>query len=64
MVPRKLQPHIINMKIKDVTAYREAFSGTKEKMPQFMKDHEDKMKKESVQKMQRGSLNRHVDAPF
>lgn len=45
MKPAKQQPHIIDMKIKDVTAYKEAFSNDKEALPKFMKDHETEMKK-------------------
>lgn len=36
------------MKIKDNTAYKEAYSNEKEAMPKFMKDHEEIMKKQCV----------------
>ena len=36
----------------------------KEAIPLFMREREELVKKECVQKMQRGSLNRHVDVPF
>lgn len=52
------------MKINDATAYKEAYSNDKEQTPQFIIDHDLQLKKECVIKMFRGSLNRHVDAPF
>ncbi len=64
MMPRKQQPHIIDMKLNDKTTYKETFNNDKEKMPKFMKEHEEMMKKSCLKKMQQGSLNRHVDAPF
>ncbi|CDW75311.1 UNKNOWN [Stylonychia lemnae] len=64
MKPTQQSAHIIDMKIQDKTTYKETFSGDKDQMPQFMKEHEKLMKKQCVQKMQQGSLNRLVDAPF
>ena len=40
MKPAKQQPHIIDMKLQEKTTYNETYSGGKDKMPQFMKDHE------------------------
>lgn len=51
MLPRKLQPHIIDMKLNDKTAYKDAFNNDQEKMPKFMKDHEEMMKKSCLKKM-------------
>ena len=59
-----MAPHIIDMKIKDSTAYKEAFGADKEKMPDFIKDYETEMKKRCLVKMQKGSLARHMEAPF
>jgi hypothetical protein len=50
--------------MQDKTTYNETFAGGKEQMPKFMIEHEKKMKKECVRKMQQGSLNRLVAAPF
>jgi len=50
--PRKLQPHVIDMKLNDKTTYGETYNANKEKMPKFMKDHEEIMKKACVKKMQ------------
>ncbi len=55
---------MIDMKLYDKTTYRTTYNDEKDKMPKFMKDHEDKMKKECVRKMQEGSLHRFVETPF
>lgn len=52
------------MKINDNTTYKETYGKSRESMPKFMRDHEDKMKKENFKKMTRGSLQRHVKVPF
>lgn len=40
------------------------FNADQEKMPKFMKDHEEKMKRETVRRMQQGSLHRFEEVPF
>lgn len=52
------------MKINDKTTYKETYGKSRESMPQFMREHEDEMKKTCLQKMTRGSLARHVEVPF
>lgn len=52
------------MRLRDRTTYKDTYAGGREGMPKFMKDHEDKMKKQCVEKMTRGSLARYVEVPF
>ena len=46
--PQQVSPSFINMKIQDRTTYKDTFSGNKEQMPEFMKEHEELMKKECL----------------
>ena len=64
MKPAKQQPHVIDMKIRDATAYKDAYSSGKEGIPQFVRDHEEVMKKACLSHMQKGSLARLVEVPF
>ena len=60
MPPKKQNTNFLNMKLKDQTTYKDTYGGGKEPLPQFVKDHEIEMKKTCVQKMQKGSLARHI----
>lgn len=44
--PKPVPPTFINMKIRDKTTYMDTFSGKKEDMPEFIREHEVKMRKE------------------
>ena len=46
--PTQVPPTFINMRIQDQTTYKEQFGGRKEDMPDFIKEHDKKMKKECV----------------
>jgi hypothetical protein len=52
------------MALNDKTTYKETYGKSRDTMPKFLVEHEDKMKKDNFKKMTRGSLARHVPVPF
>lgn len=62
--PQQVAPTFIDMKIQDRTTYKDTYHGKREVIPEFIREHEDLMKKQNHQKMVKGSLARHVEVPF